>query len=92
VSKGRELNLQVKGKRVLMENRKPVYVRPESDADLMMWARKWKVSYRDVYEAILNTGCLEAGQLKKYVHRDRWIYHPVAGTARAIKAGINLIF
>lgn len=75
-----------------MENRKPVYVHPESDADLMKWARKWKVSYRDVYEAILHTGCLEAAELKRYVHRDRWIYHPVSGTARAIRAGINLIF
>lgn len=76
----------------MMENNNPVYVKPESQEDLLKWARKWRVSYEEVHNAILNTGCLEAEKLKEYVHRDKWMYHPVENTARILKSGFNLIF
>ena len=89
---GAELNLQGFGKEPKMEAKKPVFVRPEHPADIERWAKKWGVTPQELYDAILLTGCLETERLKGFVHRDRWIYHPVSGTARLLKAGINLIF
>ena len=75
-----------------MDKRETIYVHPEFPGEMDQWAKKWGVSRQEVYDAILHTGCLEADQLKKYVHRNRWIYHPVSSTTRLLKAGINLIF
>lgn len=75
-----------------MEAGNILYVRPESPADISRWARKWGITEKELYDAILHTGCLDSGKLKEYVHRDKWIYHPVSGTAKLLKAGISLIF
>jgi hypothetical protein len=72
--------------------KEPVYVRPEDRSNLEDWAKKWGVTYGELYQAILHTGCLEAEKLKEYVQRDKWLYHPVSSTAKMLKQGINLIF
>jgi len=67
-------------------------IHPENPEELYYWAKKWGVSNKDVCDAILATGSLQTEVLKEYVHRDKWIYHPMTETAKLIKAGINLIF
>ena len=74
-----------------MEN-SDIIVNPDSPADLGIWAKRWGVSHTEVYNAILETGSLRSKILKEYVRRDKWIYHPVAETAKIIRAGFNLIF
>lgn len=75
-----------------MQAKQTTFVHPESPADIERWAKKWRVSREAVYDAILHTGSLAPESLKRYVHRDRWIYHPISSASNILKAGINLIF
>ncbi len=68
------------------------YVHPEEASNLDFWAKKWGTSVKELRNAILETGSLETGRLKDYLHRDKWLNHPVSNTAKLLKAGINLIF
>ncbi len=68
------------------------FIRPEDHNDVMLWCRKWNVTAHQIQQAILHTGTLHAPTIKEYLMRDRWLYHPVEGTAKLIRSTINYIF
>jgi len=69
-----------------------VYIRPEDSSNIATWCRKWNVTPYQIQQAILHTGSVHAPTIKDYLMRDRWLYHPIDGTAKLIRSTINYIF
>lgn len=40
-------------------------IHPEDGSDMMYWMRKWGVSRRQINDAILETGSIDQGRIKK---------------------------
>jgi hypothetical protein len=70
----------------------PECVHPEDEKNVLYWSRRFGVTPRDLNEAILQTGCVEAQKLKEYLKQDSWLYHPVTGTLKYFKSTMNFLF
>jgi hypothetical protein len=68
------------------------YIHPENPENVGQWMRKLGVSKKELFDAILYTGSLDARKIKEFVKRDSWLYHPVQGTAKMIRNTIDYIF
>jgi len=68
------------------------YIHPEDHENTLYWMRKFGVNKKELFDAILHTGTLDAKKVKEFLKRDSWLYHPVEGTAKLLKNTINYIF
>jgi hypothetical protein len=68
------------------------YIHPEDKDNVNFWMKKFGVDKKELFDAILYTGTLDAKKVKEFLKRDSWLYHPVEGTTRILKNTINYIF
>lgn len=67
-------------------------IHPEDTNNLFYWAKKWGVSTRQLNEAILYTGSLNVEEVKIYLKKDNWMYHPVKCLKAVVRTTADLIF
>jgi hypothetical protein len=48
----------------------PILIHPEDSSDVRYWAKKWGVSARQIFDAIIDTGSLDPKQIRQ-VLRER---------------------
>lgn len=60
-------------------------VHPEDKANVVYWSTKWGVSIRQLNDAILATGSLNAMRLREYLKKDTWYKMPFFGLTRFLK-------
>jgi hypothetical protein len=68
------------------------FVHPEDSNNMLYWSKKWGVSPSELKEAILYTGSLRTSQIRNYLHRDSWLYHPFKAIARLSSKTYQLFF
>jgi hypothetical protein len=68
------------------------YIHPEDINNVIYWCKKFGVSPRELNEAILQTGKLDAKTVKDFLKKDSWWYHPISGTTKLVKHTISFIF
>ena len=67
------------------------FVHPEDFINLRYWTKRWGVSLHELNDAILYTGSLNTNEIKTYLRKDSFLYHPLLGLKR-ITQRINLFF
>jgi hypothetical protein len=68
------------------------FIHPEDRENLNYWTKKLGVSLYRLNEAILYTGSLRPENIKSYLRKDSWFYHPMLGLKAFYKTTVNFIF
>lgn len=67
-------------------------IHPEVTGHMEYWSRKWGVSTRQLHNAIMETGTLDAAALKSQLKANSWLHHPFRMSVRALRTTVNFIF
>jgi hypothetical protein len=74
-----------------MEPTDTQFIHPEDFNNLRYWTRKWGVSLHQLNDAILYTGSLKADQIRTYLRKDSYLYHPLLAFKR-LSQRVNRLF
>jgi hypothetical protein len=66
-----------------------VFIHPEDHTDVRYWAKKWGVSARQIFDAIIDTGSLDPGQIKQVLRERDQLNNVFYRLFKAVKAFVH---
>ena len=74
-----------------MKTQDNTLIHPEDSSNIHYWTKKWRVSPRQINDAILYTGSLNPVRIKEYLRKNSWQQSVFTAFTRLFKAKSNAI-
>ncbi len=75
-----------------MKTHRTLLIEPGDSRNVKYWTRKLGVDSGQLFDAIINTGSVHSQDVKKYLRRNSWFYHPVNATSQLVRSLVAMVF